>query len=352
MEEYDINWLDRKLSKLQLFGARIRRIDGIYYATLNETHYILIPDDIKNLYGIEIDVKSKEIKFLGGRGLKHCTGFLGSRRYNRLDFSNFITDKIINATLLFEQVKADELVMPQMGFPSSTDFYRMFYKARIGVLDFNKMDTSMVTDMSTMFKYGNFGTIDMTGLDTSNVTDMSDMFYNTSVIQLIMDIDTSSVTNMSKMFFMSEIKNLNTKSLNTSNVKNMSGMFGYCKLDELNLSNFDTSKVETMECMFLKSQIGKLNISSFNTSNVKDMHGMFTACVTGKLDLSNFDTSKVTNMQRMFLESNIEEVDLRSFKINNSMEGCFEHMFDNHNINKINITDEKIKHYYDNAYIK
>jgi hypothetical protein len=102
MEEYDINWLDNKLSKLQLFGARIRRVDGIYDATLNDTHYILIPDDIKNLYVLEIDVKSKEIKFLGGRGLKHCTGFLCSRRYNRLDFSNFRTDKIINVTMLFE----------------------------------------------------------------------------------------------------------------------------------------------------------------------------------------------------------------------------------------------------------
>lgn len=352
MEEYDINWLDKKLSKLQLFGARIRMIDGIYYATLNDTHYILIPDNIKNLSGLEIDVKSKEIKFLGGRGLKHCTRFLGSRRYNKLDFSNFITDKIINATLLFEQVKADEIVMPRMGFPSATDFYCMFYKARVGVLNFNKMDTSNITDMSKMFKYGNFGTVDMTGLDTSNVTDMSYMFYNTSVIQLIMDIDTSSVTDMSKMFFMADIKNLSTKSFNTSNVKNMAGMFGYCELDELNLSNFDTSKVETMECMFLKTKIKNLDISSLNTSNVKDMHGMFTACSTDKLDLGNFDTSKVTNMQRMFLESNIGEVDLSSFKLKNAMEGCFEHMFDNNKINKINITDEKIKHCYDNAYIK
>lgn len=343
MGEYDINWLDKKLSKLQLFGAKIRKIDGVYYATLNDTHYVLIPDNVKNLYYLEINEKSKEIKFLGGRGLKHCIGFLGSRRYNRLDFSNFRTDKIINTTMLFEKVEADELVMPQMGFPSSTDFYGMFREARIGVLNFNKMDTSMITDMSEMFKYGNFGTVDMTGLDTSNVTDMTNMFYNTSIIQLIMGIDTSSVTDMSGMFFRAEIKNLNTKSFNTSNVKNMSGMFGYCGLDELNLSNFDTSKVETMECMFLQSKVKNLDISSFNTSNVRDMHGMFTACVTDKLDLSSFDTSKVTNMQRMFLKSNIEEVGLSSFKINTTIEDCCEHMFDDARINKISITDEKLK---------
>ena len=226
----------------------------------NTKHFLIIPDNVKYLYGTDMDpdihapympMIKGDLKVIGGRGL--------------------------------------------------TSAHHMFALCKARSIDLSSFDTSKVTSMSSMFAQCKTNSLDLSSFNTSNVTDMSGMFSSCKVQSLdLSSFDTSKVTDMGSMFAGCKAQSLDLRSFNTSKVTNMSFMFMNCEAQSIDLSSFDTRKVTGMRWMFMYCKAHSIDLSSFNTSKVEDMEKMFCRCEAQSIDLSSFDTSEVTDMEQMF----------------------------------------------------
>jgi len=167
---------------------------------------LIIPDSIKE---INMDMNSltfitpniKNVKVIGGKGLRSCKDLFSYITLFELDLTKFNTSNVRDMSQMFENSKIDSL--------------------RLG-----KLDTHRVVSMLRMFAGGTYTTIYLTNLDTSSVQDMREMFKDCRAKDIDMhNIDTSNVIDMAMMFRSCVCEMINLQGLNTTGVDNMEQMF-------------------------------------------------------------------------------------------------------------------------------
>ena len=304
---------------------KINLLEGVEYATLNDTYYLYIWLD-----EAETNINTMNQSFdlsIGGQcgdtGLEkvYLTDLSGTSAYFKQ--SEYKT-KIYNVSFVRNDDVPNNAIIPAglnknyydlsenqdesiKGWliETDTDKYDLYIGSdnkiyaktllkffqgmkSIENITFNNLDTSETTNMGAMFQGCNALTsLDVTSFNTSNVFGGD-----------------SGIVGMYAMFAgCKSLTSLDLSNFNTSNVTNMNMMFSGCSsLTSLDLSNFNTSNVISMNTMFNGcSSLTSLNLSNFDTSNVTKMAAMFANCPNlSSLDLSSFDTSNVTSMSQMF----------------------------------------------------
>ena len=307
---------------------KIDLLDGVEYATLNDTYYLYIwldeaetnANTQNQLFDFSISgncVDSGLEKALL-KDLNTTNYFRETDYITKITDIYFIYDKDLPSGIITNYEKTYDLgnsaSKPITGYlientdeGAVEDTYKLYVSSEYKIyaqnlanafngmmalknISFDNFDTSGTTTMRGMFyNCSSLITLNLSKFNTSNVTIMS---------------DASSASTSAGMFQgCSSLTSLNLSGFDTSNITNMARLFQGCSnLTSLDLSSFDTSNVTNMWALFNNcSSLTELNLSSFNTVNVTTMGWAFRNCTSlNSLDLSNFNTSNVTNMDYMF----------------------------------------------------
>ena len=264
--------------------------------------------------------------------------FYNDKSLQKLDLSNFITNKVESLGLMFMNCQSlEELNLSNFdtsnvryikdmffGVPGKIQGLKNFDVSHVtdltGVFmqtDFTKndpndianWDVSKVTDMTQVFRGTKFEELDLSSWDTSNVTDMSYLFAgdsNINQIKGLSDWDTSNVVSFSCTF--QDVTDTDISVINNwdiSSANSLSAMFSGCKnLEKLDLSNFKAKNVEKLGKMFyndaLLNENTLLGYESLVNSNAKLLNGMYQGTGFEIIDLSQYDTSNVTDFADLF----------------------------------------------------
>ncbi len=221
-----------------------------------------------------MEMKIKNLKIVGGAGLRSADYMLYNCRIENIDLTEFDTSHLISMDHTFASIS--------YGVQNST--------GNGTTIKFGDFDTSKVTNMNSTFEYMRYnGELDLSFFKTHMVRTMRQTFKG----------------------FDGE---LNLSNFDTSNVKWMDGMFSNAKILNVDLSSFDTKNVASMESMFASSRCRNINLSSFKTPRTKWFMDMFNHAE----DVEILDMSKMlispdvanddSNTEDMFKNSRIKEL--------------------------------------------
>lgn len=219
-----------------------------------------------------MEMKIKNLKIVGGAGLRSADYMLYNCRVENIDLTEFDTSHLLSMDHIFASI--GHYVQSSAGT----------------TIKFGNFDTSKVINMSSAFEYMRYnGKLDLSFLKTHRAQTMQGMF---------------------KGFY----GELNISNFDTSNVKWMDEMFHSAKIPNVDLSSFDTRKVESMARMFASSRCRNINLSSFRTPNTKWFADMFNhAEDTELLDMSKMliapdIANNASSTRDMFKNSKIKEL--------------------------------------------
>ena len=271
---------------------KINLLEGVEYATLNDTYYLYIWLDeaetnhntMNQSFDLSIDGQCNDINLEKATMVSlNSTNYFREADYiTKITEIHFVYDKDLPEGVIENQVtdkdpyqlstNANKPIYGYLNKIGDTDTYKLYitsaYKIYAGELTsafngmtaltsitFDNFDTSMTTTMYAMFtNCSSLLALDLSGFNTSNVTSMGGgdgasggMFYGCSSLTSL-DLsyfNTSKITKMNTLFQgCTNLRSLDVSSFDTSNVTNMSNMFFKCsKLTELDLSSFDVSKM-------------------------------------------------------------------------------------------------------------
>ena len=345
---------------------KINLLEGVEYATLNDTYYLYIwldeaetnTNTMNQSFDLSIDGQCNDngLEKTTMVDLNNTNYFKEADYITKITEIHFVYDKDLPDGVIENQVegkspyqlstKANKPIYGYLNKIGDTDTYKLYitsaykiYAQRLSsafskmtalqTIRFDNIDTSGTITMNSMFnKCSSLTSLDLSNFNTSSVTDMRDVFNGCSGLT---SLNVSFFNTSNVIYFGSDagysyggmfqgcsnLTTLDLSSFDTSSGQYMDNMFMNCsKLTSLDLSSFDTSNVKRMLSMFLNcGQLSSLDISNFNTSKVITMENMFYNCSKlTSLDVTSFNTSKVTSMKQMFRSvSSLTELDLSSF---------------------------------------
>ena len=370
---------------------KIDLLDGVEYATLDDTYYLYIWLDEAETNSNTMN-QSFDFSISGkcvDNGLeKALLKNLNTTDYFREDTYRekitdilFIYDKDLPSGVTTNNVKTYDLGAnsnkPITGYlitntdsGAAEDTYKLYVSSEYKIyaqnlqtafqgmtmlknISFNNFDTTLTTSISFIFNGCNsLTTLDLSNFNVANVTSthyyyggLAGMFQNCNNLMRLdlSNFDTSKAVKMNYMFSgCNSLIYLDISSFDTSNVTDMGNMFYNCSsLTELNVINFNTSNVTNMSRMFYGcSSLVTLNLSNWTNNKVTNMNAMFNGCNgLTSINLSNFNTSSVTDMGGMFSECHkLATLNLESF--NTSEVTSMVQMFSNcRSLTMLDLTD-------------
>ena len=307
---------------------KIDLLDGVEYATLDDTYYLYIWLDEAETNNNTMN-QSFDFSISG-----KCTDNGLERTYLKFNWSAltdagvnyktqiadvyFIYDKDLpNGIKENNQGEFDfgaNAIKPITGYlinGDNEDTYKLYVSSKYKIyapsninqafdgcsgienIRFDNFDTSEVTSMRWSLRGLKLAALDLSGFNTSKVTDMFSLFQwcsNLTTLDLSY-FDTSKVTNMAFMFSgCTNLVNIDISSFDTSNVTNMQDMLrGLTNIRILDLSSFDVANVTNMYYMFAGcSNLKTIYVSDgWNTDSVTESRSMFSDCSK----LPNFNSS-------------------------------------------------------------
>ena len=210
-----------------------------------------------------MEMKIKNLKIVGGAGLRSADYMLYNCRVENIDLTEFDTSHLISMDHIFASIGHD--------VQSSTGT----------IIKFGNFDTSKVINMNSAFEYMRYnGELDLSFFKTHRVRTMQRMFRGFDGELNISNFDTSNVIWMDEMFNNAKIPNVDLSSFDTKNVESMAGMFASARCRNINLSSFKTPRTKWFADMFNHAEdtelldMSKMLISpdiANNASNTRDM---------------------------------------------------------------------------------
>lgn len=116
-------------------------------------------------------------------------------------------------------------------------------------------------------------------------------------------INTPNILSAQRMFYYCKIKDIDLSNFNCLTSSLNFAFYGMTNITELDITGLNTSMNESVQCMF--SESNKLEniygIQNLDVSNCNNFTAMFYNCSKlNNIDISRWDTSKATNMNAMF----------------------------------------------------
>ena len=151
----------------------------------NTKHFLIIPDNVKYLYGTDMDpdihapympMIKGDLKVIGGRGLTSAHHMFALCKARSIDLSSFDTSKVTNMSFMFMNCEAQSIDLSSFDTRKVTGMRWMFMYCKAHSIDLSSFNTSKVEDMEKMFCRCEAQSIDLSSFDTSEVTDMEQMF--------------------------------------------------------------------------------------------------------------------------------------------------------------------------------
>ena len=304
-----------------IHNNKINLLEGVEYATLNDTYYLYIWLDeaetnhntMNQSFDLSID---------------------GKCDYNGLEKTAMVN---LDSTNYFRETDYKTKI---------TEIYFVYDKDLPEGVIANQVEGKSPYQLSTNANKPIYGYLNKIG-DTDTYK-----LYITSAYKIYAGILASTFADMTAL------QTITFDNFDTSSSAAMNSMFSGCSsLTSLNLNGFNTSNVSGtfgMQSMFYNcSKLTSIDLSYFNTSRVKTMEYMFRGCNRlTTINISSFDSTSVTNISRMFKDTYaLRTLDMRGFSEVSTATALFDYTANNSKNVKIIVKDETTKTWIKNAYI-